>query len=416
MDRPIIKSLMDLDFYKLTMGQLIFLMYAHIPVTFSFINRSIDVQLPKHINVDELREQLEHARTLRINPDELGWLVSSTSISGKRILQDPYLKFLSTLRLPEFNLEVDDDRRLHLQFYGPWSTVVYWETIALSIINEMWCQSQMKDMSRFERDLILTEGKMRLGKKIALLNQPQCEGLTFSDFGTRRRFSGDWQSYVVDAMANELTQAKFRGTSNVRLAMDHHLRPIGTSAHELPMIMSGIMHKNDDSIRASNQQVLTDWWNLYGHELSIFLPDTYGTKFFFDNLTHEQVVNWRGFRHDSGDAIEFGEKVISFYQSHDVDPREKIVVFSDGLDIEKIIKFYGHFKGRIDTDNGWGTTLTNDMGLRTLSLVVKATEACGHGLVKLSDNLAKATGNPTDVERFKKIFGHTVTTRTECKV
>ncbi|MBT6690889.1 MAG: nicotinate phosphoribosyltransferase [Chloroflexi bacterium] len=416
-DRPIITSLMDIDFYKLTMGQLIFLMYPDVQTTFRFINRTKGVPLSHYVDIGELREQLQHVQTLRVNNTELHYL-RGTNEYGERMFREPYLEFLRDMQLPDFELSTDSDGQLRIFFPGLWSTNTYWETLALSITSELWCRSQMKHLSRFERELIWAEGQKRLATKLAILTDPQNSSLTISDFGTRRRFSKEWQWYVVRTLAEELLPGQFLGTSNVQCAMDHGLLPMGTSAHELPMVLSGIMHGSDDEIRASSQKVLADWWEIYGHGLSIFLPDTYGTDFFFNDLTREQVENWKGFRHDSGDPIEFGEKVLRLYQRHGVDPLAtgKFIVFSDGLDMNTIIQLHQHFRDRIRISFGWGTNLTNDMGLRTLSLVIKAYEACGHGLVKLSDNLDKATGLPDDIERFKAIFGHTTTYRQECLV
>jgi nicotinate phosphoribosyltransferase len=416
-DQPIITSLMDIDFYKLTMGQLIFLKYPDVQTTFRFINRSKGVPLAHHIDIGELREQLQHVQTLRVNNTELHYL-RGTNEYGERMFREPYLQFLRDMKLPDFELSTKSDGQVRMFFPGPWSTNTYWETLALSITNELWCRSQMNGLSQFQRELIWAEGQKRLAAKLVQLTNPQNHGLTISDFGTRRRFSKEWQWYVVRTLTEELLPGQFLGTSNVQCAMDHGLLPMGTSAHELPMVLSGIMHGSDEEIRASSQKVLADWWEVYGHGLSIFLPDTYGTDFFFDDLTREQVEGWKGFRHDSGDPIEFGEKVIHLYQQHGINPMTagKFIVFSDGLDINTIIQLHNHFKDRIRVSFGWGTNLTNDMSLRTLSLVIKAFEACGHGLVKLSDNLDKATGQPDDIERFKAIFGHTTTYRKQCVV
>ena len=176
------------------------------------------------------------------------------------------------------------------------------------------------------------------------------------------------------------------------------------------MACSGIYHGSDGDIRHSHQRLLHDWWEMYGYGLSIALTDTYGSDFFFRDMSAEQARRWKGVRQDSGDPIAFGETAIRFYESHGIDPREKIIVFSDGLTSDVIVKIADYFKGRIKTTFGWGTNLTNDRGSVTpLSIVVKLVKANGHGTVKLSDNLAKAIGAPEDVLRFKRIFGYTAT-------
>jgi nicotinate phosphoribosyltransferase len=210
----------------------------------------------------------------------------------------------------------------------------------------------------------------------------------------------------VDRTLAEELPSQFLGTSSTESALLHGLVPMGTSAHELTMVMSGIMHDSDDLIRASHNRVLQDWWDLYGWGLSVAVTDTYGSEFFFRDMDAKQARAWKGLRHDSGDPFEFGEKAIRFYEGHGIDPREKLLIFSDGLELPTILALSRRFHGRIKLSYGWGTNLTNDLGFEPISIVVKAVEANGHRTVKLSDNLAKATGSREDIERFKRIFGH----------
>ena len=181
------------------------------------------------------------------------------------------------------------------------------------------------------------------------------------------------------------------------------------------MVLSRLFGDSDEAIRGSHNRVLREWWDEYGASLSIALTDTYGTDFFFKDMTEEQARLWKGLRHDSGDPFAFGEKAIAFYEGYGIDPRDKLLIFSDGLEIETICAIADRFAGRIRVTFGWGTNLTNDLGFPPLSLVVKVVEACGHRTVKLSDNLAKATGSPRDIERFKRIFRYVDTVSQECK-
>lgn len=411
MHRPIIQSLLDTDFYKFTMGQVVFRKYRDVPVKYSFTNRTKGVKLGRVIKEEDLRRELDSVRKLRMNNSELHYLRGTNEYSD-RMFEEDYLQFLRDLELPPYELRYENDNII-LEFPGIWATTIYWETLALSIINELYYRELMAGMSKFEQETVIASGKLKLAEKLKILKENP--DLTFTDFGTRRRFSRDWQDYVVKVCTEELSPAQFRGTSNVYLAMKHGLMPMGTSAHEMFMVMSGIMHGDDEEIRRSHNDVLRVWWNCYGYGLSIALTDTYGSDFFFRDMLPDQARNWKGLRQDSGDPIEFGEKAIRFYESLKIDPKDKIIVFSDGLDVESMVKIQRHFKGRIKTTFGWGTNLTNDLGPKSLSLVIKATEACGHGLVKLSDNLAKATGKPEDIERFKRIFGYNKNSYTECK-
>lgn len=409
---PIITSLLDMDFYKFTMGQFAFLRYPKIRVKYAFKNRTKGIRLARAIDLEAIREQLNHVRTLRPTKSELHYL-RGTNEYQDRMFVEPYLEFFANLQMSDFQLYADKEGNIVLEFEGNWSEVIYWETLALSIINELYFQSLMKNASRFQKETLFSEGKIRLARKISLLKQHPL--ITFTDFGTRRRFSRDWQRYVVEVLAEEMP-GQFIGTSNTKLAMDFGLLPMGTSAHELDMVMSGVMHGSDDEIRESHQKMLREWWDLYGQGLSIALTDTYGTDFFFRDFTVDQARQWKGLRQDSGDPIAFGEKAIEYYKGKWANPKEKLLIFSDGLDTETIIKIFKHFHDRIKVSFGWGTNLTNDLRLIALSLVVKVTESNGHGTVKLSDNLAKAMGRPEDVERFKRIFGYTGAEYTECKV
>lgn len=410
---PIISSLLDIDFYKFTMGQVVFNKYRDVQVTYAFKNRTKNVRLTEYINIDELRLELDHVRSLRFTKTELHYL-RGTNEYQDRMFSEDYLNFLRDLSLPPYTLEfVDGDIRL--EFSGKWSEIIYWETIALSIVNELYYRSLLSGESKFEIDCIAAEGQLRLQKKLKKLrNRPD---ITFTDFGTRRRFSKVVQDYVVSTIHEELPESQFLGTSNTRLAMDLSILPMGTSAHEMFMVVAGLMGSNgkDLGILEATDKVLDDWYSQYGWGLSVALTDTFGTDLFFRRMTKEQAINWKGLRHDSGDPIEFGEKVIKFYEEHGLSPTNKLIVFSDGLDIDTIIKIADHFKGRIKCTFGWGTNLTNDMGFPALSLVVKAVEANGQPLVKLSDNLAKAIGNPEEVERYKRICGYTSSFLAECK-
>ncbi len=407
MTDPIIPSLLDLDFYKLTMGQFVWARRPAVPVTYRFINRTSSVRLAEIIPESQLCAELDHVRTLRFAEDELAYLRSLGTFS------DDYLGFLRHLRLPHYALSVEDGQ-YRIETSGPWAKTIYWETIILSIVNELYYKSLLKTRGVADaRDP--KSGTRRLQEKIAALKTRP--GIRFTDFGTRRRYGRLWQLYVDGVLAHAFKgTGQFLGTSDVLNAMLLDVSPIGTFAHELYMVYAGMYGETDDGLRASHNRVLRDWWDEYGEPLSIALTDTFGTDFFFRDFTPEQAGTWRSLRQDSGDPFAFGEKAIAFYRSLGIDPMKKTVVFSDGLDLAAILALDERFAGRIGAVFGWGTTLTNDVGLGTLSLVVKATAASGRPLVKLSDNPAKALGPPAEVERYKRVFGHADGSFTECIV
>jgi nicotinate phosphoribosyltransferase len=411
---PIIQSRLEPDFYKFTMGQLIWRKYGNVEVTFSFKNRTPKARIGDIVDPGELREHFEHARSLMFTNSELHYL-RGTNEYQQRMFDEAYLAFLRQLRLPEYHLAVKDGD-LDLTFCGRWDEVTYWETIALSIVNETYYRTLLRTLSRFEREAIFAEGIRRLRDKIEVMRA--WPAIAFSDFGTRRRFSRAWQQYVDETLMQELNhgsfEGQFLGTSNTYSAMMAGLVPMGTSAHELPMVIAGILDPGEPDpewLRRAQRQVLDDWWEQYGWGLSIFLPDTFGTDFFFTVVTDDDLRRWKGFRWDSGDVIQFGQRIIEAYEQIGVDPHEKMLVASDALDLPMILQVQQELGARIRVSYGWGTGLTNDLldsvmvGPRwfgPMSLVVKPTRANGRGLVKLSDNPAKAVGQADDVTRYKR--------------
>jgi nicotinate phosphoribosyltransferase len=239
----------------------------------------------------------------------------------------------------------------------------------------------------------------------------ELEDLRISDFGTRRRHSFLWQRWCVAALKERLGDA-FSGTSNVLLAMDNDLEAIGTNAHELPMVLAALA-SSDEELRAAPYRVLEDWQSYYGGNLLVVLPDTFGTTAFLRNAP-DWIADWTGFRPDSMPPVEGGEQVIAWWRAKGRDPREKLLVFSDALDVDTIIAAHRHFQGKARMSFGWGTNLTNDFrgcapepmeGLNAISLVCKVTSAEGRPAVKLSDNPEKATGVAGAVERYMRVFG-----------
>lgn len=235
--------------------------------------------------------------------------------------------------------------------------------------------------------------------------------LVISDFGTRRRHGFLWQRWCVEALKEGLGE-RFIGSSNVLLAMDNDLEAIGTNAHELPMVLAALAD-DDAGVAAAPYCVLEEWQALYDGNLLIALPDAFGTAAFLRDAPG-WLADWTGFRPDSMPPIEGGEQIIGWWQAQARDPRDKLLIFSDGMDVDSIEATYRHFHGRVRTSFGWGTNLTNDFrgcdpagghGLEPISLVAKVISVDGRPAVKLSDNPAKATGDPAEIERYLRVFG-----------
>jgi nicotinate phosphoribosyltransferase len=406
---PIVRSLLDTDFYKLLMLQLIWRKHRDVPVTFSVINRTTSVRLAEEVDEAELRAQLDHARTLRFSNRELIWLGGNTFYGVKSIFKPDFLAWLADYRLPDYDLSRGADGQFRLAFSGPWAEVTLWEIPALAILNELRSRRALRRLGRFELDVLYARAKTKLWGKVERLRR--LEPLSISDFGTRRRHGFLWQGWCVEALKEGLGRA-FIGTSNVLLAMNNDLEAVGTNGHELPMVLAALAG-DDDALRAAPYQVLEDWRATYDGNLLVALPDAFGTRAFLADAPN-WLADWKGFRPDSAPPIEGGEEIMAWWKQQGRDPRERLLVFADGMDVDTIEATHAHFKGRVRTSFGWGTNLTNDFRdcapapmpeLTPISLVCKVTRAGGRSAVKLSDNVEKATGDRGEIDRYLRVFG-----------
>jgi len=405
---PIVRSLLDTDFYKLLMLQMIRHIHPDVQATFSLINRTKSVRLADIIDERELRAQLDHARTVRFSRRELIWLAGNSFYGKQQMFAPDFIAWLADFRLPEYELRKADGQ-YELRFAGPWTHTSMWEIPALAIINELKSRAAMRDKGKFALDILYARAKAKLWDKVERLRE--LPDLVLSDFGTRRRHGFLWQRWCVEAL-KEALGSRFIGTSNVLLAMDADLEAIGTNAHELPMVAAALAD-SDEELAKTPYRVLEDWRQHYNGNLLIALPDAFGTTAFLKNAP-AWLTDWTGFRPDSAPPIEGGEQIIRWWQEQGVDPKTKLLIFSDGMDIDTIEQTYRHFRGRVRMSFGWGTNLTNDFrgcapdgatGLEPISLVCKVTSVNGRPAVKLSDNPAKATGDPAEIERYLRVFG-----------
>lgn len=407
---PIVRSLIDTDFYKLLMCQSVFRNRPDTSVTFSLINRTRSIRLADIIDEGELREQLDHVRGLRLTRGESTWLRGNTFYGKRQMFRPDFMEWFENFQLPPYHLEKRDGQ-YELTFEGKWPEVMLWEIPALAILMELRGRAVLKDLGRFELQVLYAQAMTRLWEKIQSLRE--IGGLKIADFGTRRRHSFLWQDWCVQAMLEGLGDAArggaFTGTSNCLIAMRRDIEAIGTNAHELPMVYAALADTEED-LRQAPYKVLADWHEEHDGNLRIILPDTYGTEGFLRHAP-DWLAGWTGIRIDSGDPAEGAETAIRWWKSRGEDPRQKLVIFSDGLDVDKIRELHERFAGRVKVSFGWGTLLTNDFrglahddGLAPFSLVCKAVSAEGRPTVKLSDNPAKAMGPQTEIARYKRVF------------
>ncbi len=403
---PIVRSLLDTDFYKLLMCQSIFRNKPDTSVTFSLINRSKNIKLAELIDEGELREQLDHIRSLSLSRGESTWLRGNTFYGKRQMFRSDFMEWFETLKLPPYHLEKKAGQ-YELTFEGSWPEVMLWEVPALSVLMELRGRAVLNKMAKFELEVLYARAMTKLWEKIE--NLRDIEELKIADFGTRRRHSFLWQDWAVQAMLEGL-EDKFIGTSNCLIAMKRDIEAIGTNAHELPMIYSALA-KSDEELANAPYQVLADWHEEHDGNLRIILPDTYGTEVFLKRAP-DWLKQWTGIRIDSGDPVEGAEAAIAWWEEKGENPEDKLVIFSDGLDTPTIRDLHQKFNERVKVSFGWGTNLTNDFrglvsdgSLDAFSLVCKPIKANETPTVKLSDNLNKAMGPSEEINRYKRVFG-----------
>jgi nicotinate phosphoribosyltransferase len=388
------------------MAQTVFRRHFGTRVVFSLINRTRSVPLARLIDEAELRQQLDHIRSLKLSRGESTWLHGNTFYGKRRMFSPEFIAWLEGFRFPAYSLERRGDQ-YELTFEGPWIETMMWEIPALAVLMELRSRAVLKQMGKFELQVTYARAMTRVWEKVERLRR--LEGLRLADFGTRRRHGFLWQDWCVQALIEGLGD-RFTGTSNCVIALRREVEAVGTNAHELPMVYSALA-ADDAALAEAPYRVLSDWQEDYDGNLRIILPDTYGTKGFLERAPG-WLAAWTGIRIDSGDPVEGAETAIQWWQARGQNPADKLVIFSDGLDVESIEMLHRRFHGRVRLGFGWGTLLTNDFrglaaggSLDPISLVCKVVSANGRPAVKLSDNPLKAVGPPAEVQRYKRVFG-----------
>ncbi|MDO8621834.1 MAG: hypothetical protein Q7R80_01230 [bacterium] len=412
-DKPIVTSLLEVDWYKFPMSSFAFRRHRNVRVRYAFKNRHAQrVCLPVFIRLEDLRREIEHVRTLRFSDREISHLRESRHIP-LGLFSEEFLQALQTMELPPVEIAwAKGDYRIETE--GEWWVTMFWETIIMNIVNELYFRELARRAGRTTEEL-WAEGTRRLMKKVKILKtRPD---LTFSPFGLRRGFMVRWSRFTERMLCEELP-TQVVGISNVRSAMENDKRPSGTCAHEMLMVYAGLYGATDEGLRSAPIRLTGEWFDDYGPEWSVAIPDTFGSESFLADMPKRLVDGIVAWKIDSGDPYERGEVLQNFFEQWGLDPRKKRAVFSDGLDVTSMVGLYDHFHERMGVAEGPGTNFTNDVGLTPVSMVVKASHVLRNGvwvpLVKLSDNLAKASGPPEEIERYTRVFEYRNTASVEC--
>ena len=369
----IIQSLLETDLYKFSMGQAIYHNFPDYTTTWTFKCRNKDVKFTKEM-VEEIKKQILAYCDLTFKEDELEYL--------KRIkwIKPSYVDFLRLWHpIRDYvTIELNADGELSVVVDGPLFSAMQFEIYLLEIINEVYFRMA------FDYDKLRRSAEERLDAKIKAMNDGSYT-FKFAEFGCRRRLSREWEDVVVKRFVTETE--KCVGTSNVYLAMKYNVTPIGTYAHEFVQMYQGI-----DSIPLAytNHYAMRDWYAEYDGDNGTALTDTITTDLFLLDFNRSMVNNYTGVRHDSGDPYAWGEKIIAHYEKFGVDPKTKLLLFSDSLDFDRAQKLYDYFSGRTKVSFGIGTFVSNDTCETALNIVIKLQYVNGRPVAKLSDTPGKA--------------------------
>ena len=393
---PIIHSLLDTDLYKFTMLQVVLHKFPQTHSVYHFRCRNLeDTVYPLVDILDDLNEQLDHLCNLKYKEDELQYL------RKLRFIKSDFVDYLELFQLKRrfIHASIDEEGRLDIRIEGPMVQAMMFEIFVLAIVNELY-------FSRIKTDEVWAEGERRLQAKLELIQQyekaqqPNDPPFLVSDFGTRRRYSFEWQKHVVAAFHNTVPNV-FRGTSNVLLAKELNITPIGTMAHEFLQAFQAL----DVRLRDFQKAALETWVQEYRGDLGIALTDVVGMDAFLRDFDLYFAKLFDGLRHDSGDPYEWGDKAYAHYRKLKIDTKTKMLTFSDGLNLPKAWELHQYFKDHFQVSFGIGTNLTNDMGQTPLNIVLKLVECNGQSVAKISDSPGKTmTDNDTFLAYLRQVF------------
>jgi nicotinate phosphoribosyltransferase len=387
----VIQSLLDTDLYKFTMMQVVLHHFPGAQVEYKFRCRTEGVDLRPYLG--EIQSEIGSLCELRFTDAELAYL------RGLRFMKSDFVDFLGLFHFDARFIRVEQDAKatggIDITIRGPWLHTILYEIPVLAIVSEVYFR-------RTQPKADLAEGRRRLQAKIDMVRKVEADlDFKISDFGTRRRFSRDWQEEVLQTLRREVPEYT-AGTSNVWFAMRNNLTPLGTMAHEYMQACQALGPR----LRDSQTFAFDKWAQEYRGDLGIALSDTYGLDAFLRDFDMYFCKLFDGARHDSGDPFEWGEKIIAHYKRNRVDPRTKQLIFSDQLDFPLAIEIARRFQGRAITAFGIGTNLTNDLGYEPINIVVKMTECNGQPVAKVSDSPGKTVSkDPGYLAYLRQVFG-----------
>ena len=382
---PIVVSLLDTDLYKFNMDQVIFHKHTDLCGQYYFKCRNKDIVFTPEM-AQEIEAQIDHRCSLRFRQEELDYLRSI------RFIKNDYVEFLRLWHpIRDYvTVSLSENGELNVVVDGPLFSAMQFEIHLLEIINEVYFRMA------YNYEELLASAKEKLDAKIKALNDGTYN-FTFAEFGCRRRLSREWEDEVVRRLVTETKRCM--GTSNVYLAMKYNVTPVGTYAHEFVQMYQGI---DEIPLAYTNHYAMQDWYAEYQGDNGTALTDTVTTDLFLLDFNRSMVNNYTGVRHDSGDPYEWGEKIIAHYKKYGVDPKTKLLLFSDSLDFDRAQKLYEYFREKTKVSFGIGTFCSNDTCAPALNIVIKLQYVNGRPVAKLSDTPGKAMCRDTEYLEYLK--------------
>ncbi|MBQ6022736.1 MAG: nicotinate phosphoribosyltransferase [Clostridia bacterium] len=382
---PIVVSLLDTDLYKFNMDQVIFHKHTDLCGQYYFKCRNKDIVFTPEM-AQEIEAQIDHLCSLRFRQEELDYLRSI------RFIKNDYVEFLRLWHpIRDYvTVSLSENGELNVVVDGPLFSAMQFEIHLLEIINEVYFRMA------YNYEELLASAKEKLDAKIKALNDGTYN-FTFAEFGCRRRLSREWEDEVVRRLVTETKRCM--GTSNVYLAMKYNVTPVGTYAHEFVQMYQGI---DEIPLAYTNHYAMQDWYAEYQGDNGTALTDTVTTDLFLLDFNRSMVNNYTGVRHDSGDPYEWGEKIIAHYKKYGVDPKTKLLLFSDSLDFDRAQKLYEYFREKTKVSFGIGTFCSNDTCAPALNIVIKLQYVNGRPVAKLSDTPGKAMCRDTEYLEYLK--------------
>ncbi|MHA6696879.1 nicotinate phosphoribosyltransferase [Chryseobacterium sp. A301] len=381
-------SILDNDFYKFTMQNAVVKLFPTQSVKYEFINRGQHFFPPGF--AQELRQAVNAMAELKLTKAEKSYLQTTCPY-----IDLPYLDFLEGYHYDPSEVHIEQEgNELKVWVEGLWYRTILWEVPLLALISEL--HYVLNHMERDSNETVIETTDRKAQKLVEL-------GVTFAEFGTRRRHSYKVHDMVVNSLVQN-QNTKFTGSSNVHFAMKYGVKPIGTHAHEWFMF-----HGAEFGFKMANKLALEHWVDIYRGDLGVALSDTYTTEVFFQQFDKKFAKLFDGVRHDSGDPMEFADMTIAHYVNNGINPLYKYIIFSDGLNLTKVEEIRNYCEGKIGTSFGIGTNLTNDVGLKPMNIVMKLIGVQGHNgdwipTIKLSDEHGKYTGDPSMIKLAKEFL------------